>query len=357
MANEPGAAPTAPEKGGEPEPFNPSGIEGTVERFLQDQEAAKATSAAKETPPAPAAGTEHKGEPAPPERKPTLRLVNEKGELVLDRFKSDGKEILLEDAEALKTYLGFGYHHNQTGEDLKRREEALQKEVDAFKEANPMFGKVLTAIQEGRIRIVEPGEKPPAKGDIDPGAGKVDEEEDSMLDPATRAIKQELRETRRTLEELKVAHKELRDNYNLKEVDAVTKTLKANIEEAKKKYKFADDEQVWAYLAETGPDGKTLKYNEEQAVKLSHERNVAKFQEWLTAEHPELTVLSDSKKKEIIAEYLESKASSEAAPVGKPSGIPAAAPKPKEREFKSLSEAVQAGFADIAADQEAAKKH
>ena len=356
MSDEPTAAPSAPEKVETPEPFNPSGVEGTVERFLQDQEAAASKAAAKGPSPATPAGAEHKEEPTPPERKSALRLVNEKGEVVLDRFKSDGKEILLDDAEALKTYLGFGYHHNQTGEDLKRREEDLQKEVNAFKQANPMLGQIMTAIQEGRIRVVEPGEKGPAKGTAEPGTGKVEEEDDSMLDPATRAIKQELRETRKMLTELQSAHKELRDNYTLKEVDSVTKTLKANIEEAKKTHKFADDEQVWTYLAEKGPDGK-LMYNEEQAVKMSHDRNVARFNEWLKAEHPEFTVLSDSKKKEIIAEYLESKENAEAAPVGKPSGIPAGTSTPAKKEIKDLHDGVTQFFEQYAADKEAANKH
>lgn len=351
MLDEPGAAPNGPEKG---EPFNPSGVDGVVERFLQDQQAAADKTAAKDQPPVKEpAGTEPKGEPAPPERKPALRLVNEKGETVLDRFKSDGKEVFLDDPEAVKTYLGFGYHHNVTGEDLKRREESLQKEVDAFKEANPMIGKIMTALQEGRVKLVEPGEAP-AKKVGEPGAGES-EEDDALLDPETASIKKELRETRKTLGGLQKEHKELRDAYNMREVEKVSTTMAKNIEEAKKTHKFADDDQVWTFLAETDGNGK-MKYNEEQAVKMSHESQVKKFQGWLDAEHPEFTQLSDSKRKEIIAEYLETKAKKEEAPVGKPSGIPAGAPGPKERVIKSLHDGVSQFFEEHNATVEAAKK-
>lgn len=350
MLDEPTGTPNEPVK----EEFNPTGVEGVVERFLQDQEATKTKAAAKDQPPVKEpAGTEPKVEPAPLERKPALRLVNEKGELVLDRFKSDGKEILLDDPEALKTWLGFGYHHNLTGEDLKRREESLQKEVDAFKEANPMFGQLLTAIQEGRLKIVEPGGEGPGKA-ADPGTGES-EEDDALLDPATAKIKADLRETHKTLEALRKDYTQLRDAYNVREIEKVTTTMAKNIEEAKKTHKFADDDQVMTFLAETDEHGK-LKYNEEQAVKMSHESQVKKFQAWQAAEHPEFTQLSDSKKKEIIAEYLETKETKEVAPVGKPSGIPAGTPAPKERDIKSLHDGVTQFFKEFTADNEAAKK-
>jgi len=339
--------PNAPEK-----EFVPSGVEGAVERFLQSEEAAK--TAAKDQPPAKEpAGAEPKAEPTLPERKPALRLVNEKGELVLDRFKSDGKEIFLDDAEAVKTYLGFGYHHNVTGEDLKRREEALQKEMDAFKEADPMLGQIMTALQEGRVKIVEPGEVVPKKG-AEPGAGES-EDDDALLDPATAAIKKELRETRKALEGLQKGHKQLQDAYNMREVEKITTIMAKKIDEAKKQFKFADDDQVWTFMAEADANGK-LKYTEEQAVKMSHESQVKKFQGWLDAEHPEFTQLSDSKRKEIIAEYLETKEKKEEAPVGKPSGIPAGAPGPKERVIKSLSDGVAQFFSEFGEGLEAAKK-
>lgn len=349
MADEPTGTPNEPVK----EEFNPTGVEGVVERFLQSEEATRAKVAAKDQPPVKEpAGTEPKVEPAPPERKPALRLVNEKGELVLDRFKSDGKEVLLDDPEALKTWLGFGYHHNVTGEDLKRREESLQKEVDAFKEANPMVGQLMTALQEGRVKIVEPGAADPKKG-AEPAAGES-EEDDALLDPATRTMKAELRETRTALGTLQKDHKQLRDAYNMREVEKVTTTMAKNIDEAKKTYKFADDDQVWTFMAET-ENGK-LKYTEAEAVKMSHESQVKKFQAWQAAEHPEFTQLSDSKKKEIIAEYLETKEKKEEAPVGKPSGISAGAPKPKERVIKDLHDGVSQFFQEFATDTEAAKK-
>lgn len=341
------------------EEFNPPGVEGVVARFLQDQEAEK-QSAAKNQPPTkePAAApaeaapsAEPKEEPAPPEKKSAFRLVNEKGETILDRFKSDGKEILLDDPEALKTYLGFGYHHNATGEDLKRREEALQKEIDAFKQADPLIGKVLTAIQEGRLKIVEPGG--PAKEADEPGTGES--EEDKFADPATVKLKTRLTATEKALETTRTELNSLRDAYNMQHVERVTKDMATKIADAKKNFKFADDDQVWTFLAETDEQGK-LKYTEEQAVKMSHDSQVKKFQGWLSTEHPEFAKASESQRKEIIAEYIEGKAKKEEAPVGKPSGIPVVEPKKAEKEFKSLHEAVAAGYADLGVDMEAAKK-
>jgi len=356
MADEPAAKPDAPEKADGPEPFNPSGVVGTVERFLKDQEAeASAKSAAKDQPAL--SGTtagEQKAGPAPPEKKPTLRLVNEKGELVLDRFKSDGEEVFLEDPEAVKTWLGFGRHHNLKGEDLKRREEALQKEVEALGQGRPMFEQLMTALQEGRVKIVEPGGAPPKKDEAKPGAGEA-EEDDSLLDPATAKLTKDLRETRKELDTTKAMVKELTDSIKLREVEKVTTTIAEKIKSAKEKYKFADDDQVWTFLAETDDKTGKLKYTEEEAVKMSHERQIQKFQGWAEAEHPEFAKVSDTERKRIIAEYLETKQTKEEAPVGKPSGIPVGTA-PKEKVITSLKDGVDQFFKDHGADLAAASK-
>jgi len=356
MADEPAAKSDAPEKADGPEPFNPSGVVGTVERFLADQEAeASAKSAAKDQP-APSGTTagEQKAGPAPPEKKPALRLVNEKGELVLDRFKSDGEEIFLEDPEAVKTWLGFGRHHNLKGEDLKRREEALQKEVESLAQGRPMFEQLMTALQEGRVKIVEPGGATSKKEDTKPGTGEV-EEDDSLLDPATAKLTKDLRETRKELETTKATVKELKDGLSFREIEKVTTTIAGKVKAAKEKYKFADDDQVWTFLAETDEKTSKLKYTEEEAVKLSHESQVKKFQSWLEAEHPEFAKVSDSEKKTIIADYLETKQTKEEAPVGKPSGIPVGTA-PKEKVITSLKDGVDQFFKDHGADLAAANK-
>lgn len=354
---EPTKAPDAPEQAPEDKPFEPSGIDGVVTRFMEDQEKVSAKAAASTEPPEKKEeGTATQaGAPTPPEKKPTLRLVNEKGEVILDRFKSDGKEIFLDDPEAVKTWLGFGHHHNVRGEELKTREEALQKEVEAWKQANPLMADLYRALQEGRIRKVEPGEKPPAVADPKKEPEVDLDKDDDFADPAMKALKAEVRESRKALAKTQEELTKLRDAYNVKEIEKVTHGVKAAIEKAKETYKFADDDQVWTFLAEQDATGKPTYATEEAAVKKSHELQVAKFKGWLEAEHPEFTEVSESKRQKIIAEYLEAKASKEA-PVGKPSPIPAGAPEPKERKFRDLSEAVQAGFKEIFGGKEAADK-
>jgi len=91
--------------------------------------------------------------------------VDEKGNTVIDRFKSDGQEILFDDPEKLKTYLGFGYHTIRRARTSRKLEEDLKAKERQIEETMPMLEQFLAAQREGRLRVINPGDtEAPEKG-------------------------------------------------------------------------------------------------------------------------------------------------------------------------------------------------
>ncbi len=212
-----------------------TGIKDAMNHYRDDQDAAAAAAVqtqmktATEGKEASAETKTPEAEPAKaPEKKSRYRLVDEKGETVRDRFKSDGKEILFDDPEKLDTYLGFGYHHNTKGEELKALEESLKAKERQIEESLPMLEELMAAQRDGRITVLKPGETDTAEK-----VAKVAEEEDDTTFTDPQVLKE--RQARKALE-------------------AEFKTMKDDLKQAKALVFEMAKQKVYAELMSYGKD-------------------------------------------------------------------------------------------------------
>jgi len=212
----------------------------------------------------------------------------------------DGKEIEIDDPEKLKTYAQQGYHYSQKMAELKKSEEMIQD--------------ILKAMQEGRLAITPPGQKPSIKEEA---AEEELEDLDELDDPELARERKERLKLQQDYNKLKKDFKMLNQLVVTKFVEDVHQQMTKEINSFKEKYPMADDDKVWNFLAEKDPLTKKPKYTIEEAVKISHEAESKKFKEFLKT-NPEFHKKTEEEKQAIIADYLK-KQEEKKAPVSSPS--------------------------------------
>lgn len=312
--------------------IEPSGVGEAISMFQRDQEAA----AAKQTEADAAKAAETQAEPAKepsaapageganagkseskPASKPTLRLVDEKGNEVPFVFKADGKDITESSLEKVLEYAGYGYHGSQRLEALNAKEKLLNEQL-------AIIEMIDRAQKEGRLIIKEEGAKPDSET-------KEESEEDLLTDPKVKELQARVKKTEEELQ--KTAGLFIKEN-----IDKAYKELKGQIEAKKAEYPAAREAEVWKLLElQDEKTGKPL-HDVASAMKTAHEKET----EYL------MTVpLPEQRRQQIIADYLAEKAKAEEPPVGAPAGAgpggggaTKAAEEPKE--FGSMAEAIEA---------------
>lgn len=336
--------------GGETKPQATKGPSSVSEAYKMFQQ--KQSEKAKGKPPEePSDKTEKEGEKEPSQPKegdkPTpfpYRLVDKDGNEVPFPMKVDGKDLEESDLSKVNQWAQLGYHGNKRLEEvnlkeksIEEREKEIQTQMEELKTSNAMLEKFKSAIEEGRLVINPPGDKP---GKEEPAEEKIDE--DLYSDPAMLELKKENVQLKKDLKGLTEKFEAGNKLILGKLVKETKDVLDADIVKAKETYPLLSEKEVWDLLAET-KDGKPV-YDVETAAKLSNSKQQEKFTIFLK-DHPEFQKKDEDEKKKIIAEYLEKKAEAEKAPVSPPSSSAAQTPSTKEKpkkEFKSMKEAAAA---------------
>jgi len=288
----------------------PSGVSEAIGMFQQSQ-AAEAEAAKKQTEDKPAEAKA--ADPAKPESTPadkgeeagkgeteaeaagpTLKLVDEKGNVVPLVFKADGKELTESDLNKIRQYVERGYHGSQRDEALNAKEKLLEQQL-------PIIEAVILAQKEGRLIIKDaagkPAEAPPAD------AGK-ETDDDLLTDPKVKELEEKHKKTDEELKKISAL-------IVKKSIDEGYAELKRQIEAKKAEFPAAREENVWKLLELNDKNtGKPL-YDVESAMREAHEKET----EFL------MTVpLPEKRRQQIIADYLKEKAKDEEPPVGAPAG-------------------------------------
>jgi len=288
----------------------PSSVSDGFHKFMEKQSAAKEKPAVEMQP------SEEGGKKSElPAKK--FRFVDEEGKEAPFQITVDGKIIDVTDPEKLKKYSQLGYHSDIRGKELNDRELALKAQEDklkvesaAFVKGQEMLGQIQKAIEEGRL-TVNPTRSSPA-GD----QSEIDEE--LFADPGMIALKKENIETQKVLKSMKEQLETTNKILLGKLVEEQHGKIISDMDRLKPQYGLADENDVWDLLAMQDENGKPV-HNTESAMKLSSEKEKAKFDSYVKSD-PNFAKLSDEEKKEAIKEYLEKKANRENVNVSPPSG-------------------------------------
>jgi len=252
--------------------------------------------------------TEKEPEVKEDEKKPTYRIVNEKGEEVPFVLKADGKEHSIDDMEKLKKYLEHGIHASQRLEEVNKlvgSNQQKEKELEAG----------LQEIQK-LMDFYQKKEKPSDESDSD------DEDSlDDILDPDIKALKKENRTLKKDYDG-KI--KNLEDTLKKITLSVLGDGLQKDMAKAVEKYPFlksipGKDEKILLLMNKRDKNGDFVHKGLDAAAKAVHDEWEQGFQAYIK-EHPEYQKKS---KDEAVQDYLEKKQEKEQAPVSSPSEKPA----------------------------------
>ena len=319
------------------EPSEPIGAKEAADQFYKEQaeaEKEKPSEKEAETKPEEKVSEEEVSEEKPVE--PSLFIVDEKGEKTPLIFKANGKEIAPSEVEKVKTYLSLGVHANTVVEEAK-------KKTEEFEKAEPILNMLLDAYKQNKLsvegKLISPSKE--EKVEEEP-----EEEEDVTKDPELSKAESRIK----ALEDTQL--KSFMDKQKGKIDSEITEHRKTNFAAIVRSDEDSPKE-VWDLLAEQN-DAKTgPKYTVEEALKKSHELNIANAKKLFKENPKEFEVDEDA----IYAKKLKEKQEKEEAPVSAPSEAPAVVEtKPGEMEFEGPAEAYKAFVKQHKSKQEASRK-
>jgi hypothetical protein len=320
------------------EPSEPVGAQEAADKFYEEkakeEKEEKPSEKETETEPEEKVSEEEVSEEKPPEAR--LWIIDEKGNKTPLIAKADGKYHAPDKAEKALQWAGLGVHANTIVEGVK-------KDKEAFDKSRPILEMLLEGYEKGILSVGGKPILPPDKGKEEEEPG---EEEDVTVDPE--------------LKELKKKVKVLEDDKLKGFIEKNKAKIDSEITEHKK-ISFAaivrseedSPKEVWDLLAEEKEDGTGAKYTVEEAMKKSHDLNIA-FAKKLVKENPKEFEVDED---EIYARKLKEKQEQEKAPVSGPSEAPAVVEtKLEEMDFEGPAEAYEAFKKQQKQKTEAAKK-
>ena len=259
-------------------------------------------------------------EETPPD--PHLWIVDKDGNKTPLIVKADGKLHAPDKADKVLQWGGLGVHANTVLEGVK-------KDKEEFEKSKPILDMLLTAYKDGKIVV---DGKPVAPGEEQALEKETEEEEESLIDPEVAQLKKSV--------------KELQDDKLQAFIQGEKGKIEATITEQGKAHFAAIDrskkdapKEVWDLLTEKKADKSGAKYTVEEAMKISHDSNIA-FAKKLIAANPKEFAVDENA---IYAKKLKEKEEKEEAPVGPPSETPAVVEaKPDDTEYANPKEAYDA---------------
>ncbi len=293
--------PSAEEKDDKPSEFTGGPDEAAAQFFKEKAEKEKPSEKEAEVKPEekPSEEKEEVVDDKPPD--PHLWIVDKDGNKTPLIVKADGKLHAPDKVEKALQWGGLGVHANTVLEGVK-------KDREDFEKSKPILDMLLTAYKDGTITVdgkpvVPEGEKKPAE--------ETEEEEESLIDPEVAQLKKSV--------------KELQDDKLQSFIQGEKGKIEASITEQTKTHFAAVDrskedapKEVWDLLTEKKADGSGPKYTVEEAMKISHDSNIAFAKKLMAANPKEFEVDENA----IYARKLKEKEENEEAPVGGPSETP-----------------------------------
>ena len=260
-------------------------------------------------------------EEKPPD--PHLWIVDKDGNKTPLIVKADGKFHAPDKVDTALQWGGLGVHANTIVAGVK-------KEREDFEKSKPILDMILTAFKDGKIVI---DGKPISASDTETLKEELkEEEEESLIDPEVAQLKKSV--------------KELQDDKLQAFIQGEKGKIEASITEQGKTHFAAIDrskedapKEVWDLLTEKKADKSGPKYTVEEAMKISHDSNIAFAKKLIAANPKEFEVDENA----IYAKKLKEKEEKEEAPVGAPSEVPAVVDaKPDDTEYATPAEAYEA---------------
>lgn len=230
-----------------------------------------------------------------------LWIVDKDGNKTPLIAKADGKFHAPDKAATALQWTGLGVHANTIVEGVKRDREDFEK-------SKPILDMLLTAYKDGKIVV---DGKPVAPGGEQTLEKETEEEDESLIDPEVAELKKNV--------------KELQDDKLQAFIQGEKGKIEASITEQVKTHFAAIDrskedapKEVWDLLTEKKADKSGPKYTVEEAMKISHDSNIAYAKKLIAANPKEFEVDEDA----IYAKKLKAKQEKEEAPVSPPSETP-----------------------------------
>ncbi len=314
--------PSAEEKDDKPSEFTGGPEEAAAQFFKEKAEKEKPSEEEAEKKPEekPSEEKEEVVDEKPPD--PHLWIVDKDGNKTPFIVKADGKLHAPDKADKALQWGGLGVHANTILEGVKQEKEQFEK-------AKPILDMLLTAYKDGKIVV---DGKAVAPEGTQKAEEETEEEGDETKDPE--------------VEQLKKSVKQLQDERLKSFVEGEKAKIDSGIGEHRKAnfgaiVRSEEDapKEVWDLLTEKKADGSGPKYTVEEAMKISHDSNIA-FAKNLIAANPEEFKIDENA---IYARKLKEKEEKEEAPVSPPSDTPAVVDtKPDETEFANPKEAYDA---------------
>jgi hypothetical protein len=308
--------PSAEEKDDKPSEFTGGPEEAAAQFFKEKAEKEEPSEKETEEKPEEKPSEETKEEvvdETPPD--PHLWIVDKDGNKTPLIVKADGKFHAPDKVDKALQWGGLGVHANTVLEGVKTEREEFEK-------SKPILDMILTAFKDGKLVV---DGKPISAADKEALKEEIEEEVDETKDPE--------------VEQLKKSVRQLQDERLKQFVEGEKGKIDAGIVEHRKANFGANvrseegyAKEVWDILTEKKPDGSGPKYTVEEAMKISHDSNIA-YAKKLIAANPEEFAVDENA---IYAKKLKEKEEKEEAPVGAPSETPVAveAPPGDMKDFK-----------------------
>lgn len=317
--------PSAEEKDDKPSEFTGGPEEAAAQFFKEKAEEEKPSEKETEVKPEekPSEEKEEVVEEAPPD--PHLWIVDKDGNKTPLIVKADGKLHAPDKADKALQWGGLGVHANTVLEGVK-------KDKEEFEKSKPILDMLLTAYKENKIMVMDEDGKPvPLEGTQKPGE-ETEEEEESLIDPEVAQLKKSVKQ----LQDERL--KQFVEGEKAKIDTGIGEHRKANFGAIVRSEEDAPKE-VWDLLTEKKADGSGPKYTVEEAMKISHDSNIAFAKKLIVANPKEFEVDENA----IYAKKLKEKEEKEEAPVGPPSETPAVVETtPDDTEYANPAEAYEA---------------
>jgi hypothetical protein len=314
--------PSAEEKDDKPSEFTGGPEEAAAQFFKEKAEEEKPSEKETEVKPEekPSEEKEEVVEETPPD--PHLWIVDKDGNKTPLIVKADGKLHAPDKVDTALQWGGLGVHANTIVEGVK-------KDREEFEKSKPILDMLLTAYKDGKIVV---DGKPVAPGEEQALEKETEEEDESLIDPEVAQLKKSV--------------KELQDDKLQAFIQGEKGKIEASISEQGKTHFAAIDrskedapKEVWDLLTEKKADKSGPKYTVEEAMKISHDSNIAYAKKLIAANPKEFEVDENA----IYAKKLKEKEEKEEAPVGAPSETPAVVEaKPDDTEYANPKEAYDA---------------